>query len=92
MRQDALNEGGNPDPRLTYIKKGSTAITFGLKAGINFNTFKNFLYYNRIAGLSRFLMPREWGREPFFTFLSRERNEGMGDVHAFVLKLDYHSP
>lgn len=92
VRQDALNDGGNPDPQLAYIKKGSTAITFGLKAGINFNTFKISLNYNRITGRSRFLMPREWGREPFFTFLSRERNEGMGDVHAFMLKLDYHSP
>jgi hypothetical protein len=31
-------------------------------------------------------MPREWGRDPFFTFMARERNEGMGDVHAFVAK------
>lgn len=91
VRQDALNDGGNPDPQLAYIKKGSSAITFGLKAGINFNTFKITLNYNRITGHSRFLMPREWGREPFFTFLPRERNEGMGDVHAFMLKLDYSS-
>jgi hypothetical protein len=32
-------------------------------------------------------MPREWGRDPFFTFLSRERNDGLGDVHALVGKL-----
>jgi hypothetical protein len=32
-------------------------------------------------------MPREWGREPFFTFLPRERNEGFGDVHAFMGKV-----
>ena len=34
-------------------------------------------------------MPREWGRDPFFTFLPRERNEGLGDVHAIVGKINY---
>jgi hypothetical protein len=29
------------------------------------------------------LFPREWGREPMYTFLKRERNEGAGDVNAF---------
>jgi hypothetical protein len=27
-------------------------------------------------------MPREWGRDAFFTFMPRERNEGYGDLHA----------
>jgi hypothetical protein len=38
--------------------------------------------YNRITSDGRYLMPREWGRDPFFTFMARERNEGYGDVHA----------
>lgn len=37
-------------------------------------------------------MPREWGREPFFTFMPRERNEGFGDVHALVIKTAYNFP
>ena len=37
-------------------------------------------------------MPREWGREPFFTFMPRERNEGFGDVQAFVIKTAYNFP
>jgi hypothetical protein len=36
-------------------------------------------------------MPREWGRDPFFTFLARERNEGLGDVHALVMKAQYRA-
>ena len=31
-------------------------------------------------------MPREWGKEPFYTFLPRERNEGLGNIHAFTVK------
>ena len=34
-----------------------------------------------------FLMPREWGREPFYTFLPRERNEGLGGVNAWTCQL-----
>jgi hypothetical protein len=37
-------------------------------------------------------MPREWGVEPFYTFMPRERNEGFGDVHAYVLKAGYDLP
>ena len=34
-------------------------------------------------------MPRECGREPFFTYLPRERNEGFGNVQALVVKAGY---
>ena len=37
-------------------------------------------------------MPREWGQEPFFTYLSRERNEGLGDVKAVMGKVNYSIP
>ena len=33
----------------------------------------------------RYLMPREWGRDPFFTFMPRERNEGLGNVQAYTI-------
>ena len=29
------------------------------------------------------------GPHPFFTFLPRERNEGLGDVHAMMGKVNY---
>ena len=34
-------------------------------------------------------MPREWGREPFYTFMPRERNEGMGGVNAVSVNAFY---
>jgi hypothetical protein len=43
------------------------------------------LNYTRITKEGRFQFPREWGRDAFFTFLQRERNEGLGDVHALVV-------
>lgn len=40
------------------------------------------LNYTRITRHGRFLFPREWGVESFYTFMHRERLEGAGDVHA----------
>lgn len=44
------------------------------------------LNYTRITAHGRFLFPREWGVETFYTFIQRERNEGSGDVHAVMLE------
>lgn len=38
-----------------------------------------------ISGDGRYLMPREWGKDPFYTFMPRERNEGFGNVHAYTV-------
>ncbi len=86
ITQSAIGNGGNIDPALAYISKQSTAFTYGARIGIKQAKFEINANYNRITASSRYLMPREWGRDPFFTFMPRERNEGMGDVHAFVLK------
>jgi hypothetical protein len=86
IRQDAINDGGNADPSKTYFTKGGQAMTFGFKAGMKKKSWDFSLNYNRITAHGRYLMPREWGRDPFYTFLPRERNEGFGDVHAIVAK------
>jgi hypothetical protein len=90
-RQDAVNNGGNSNPELAYIEKGSKSIVYGFRLKYNTGDLEFSGNYNRITAHSRFLMPREWGREPFFTFLPRERNEGAGDVKAFMAKALYHN-
>ncbi|MGY6558564.1 MAG: OprD family outer membrane porin [Nitritalea sp.] len=92
LRQDALSDGGNPDQQKTYFLRGGEANTFGGRIGLRQNRLSASLNYNRITAHGRYLMPREWGREPFFTFMPRERNEGFGDVHAFMSKVDYSFP
>ncbi len=92
IRQDAVNDGGNENPAKTYFTKGQRAITFGGKMGWKNKLWETSFNYNRITADGRYLMPREWGREPFFTFLPRERNEGLGDVHAMMLKVNYNIP
>jgi hypothetical protein len=92
IRQDAVNSGGNEDADKTYFEKGGKAITFGAKAGWQNKQWEVSINYNRITADGRYLMPREWGREPFFTFMPRERNEGFGDVHAIMAKVNYNIP
>ena len=89
VRQDAVNSGGNKDPSKTYFTKGSNSLSYGAKFGWKNKNLETSLNYNRITKNGRFQMPREWGIEPFFTFLPRERNEGLGDVDAAVAKVNY---
>ena len=90
--QSALNFGGNEDPSKTYFQKNGNSQTFGGRFGWKNNTLELTLNYNRITAKGRYLMPREWGRDPFYTFMARERNEGFGDVHAVMTKIQYTNP
>lgn len=90
--QTAMREGGNENVQATYFSPKNYAFSYGAKASYQRKNAEASLNYNRITAFGRFLMPREWGREPFFTFLPRERNEGLGDVHAWVLKFNYVFP
>lgn len=82
VRQDALKDGGNPDPAKAYIRKGSRSHVISLRAGWQHGSWEYLVNYTRIGNNDRFLMPREWGREPFYTFMPRERNEGYANVNA----------
>lgn len=83
IRQDAVRDGGNADPALAYTPKGSKSWVLGSFAGWSKDGTRLQLNATRITEDGRFLFPREWGREPLFTFMPRERNEGLGDVWAF---------
>lgn len=92
VQQFVVDHGGNKNQALTYIPKGAKAITFGAKVAYGRKNSEWSMNYNRITAHGRYLMPREWGRDPFFTFMSRERNEGLGDVHAITAKYQTKIP
>lgn len=85
-RQDPIGNGGNQNPLKTYFLPGTHANIFSTRLGWLSGNWQTSLNYTRITKGGRFLSPREWGRDPFFTFLPRERNEGLGDVHAIMGK------
>jgi hypothetical protein len=86
LHQDAINYGGNRDPKKTYVNKGFQSNVISAQIGIKNKKINTSLNYTHITGDGRYLMPREWGKEPFYTFLPRERNEGFGNVHAILIK------
>ncbi len=87
--QHALKDGGNEDPSKTYFDPKQMSRVLSTKMGWENRQWKTSLSYTHISGEGRYLMPREWGRDPFYTFMPRERNEGFGDLNAFVGKISY---
>lgn len=84
LHQDAVNNGGNADQSKTYINKGGQSNAISAQVGIKYKKVNTNVNYTHITGDGRYLMPREWGKESFYTFLPRERNEGYGSLHAFM--------
>lgn len=70
-----------------YISKNEQSHAISARIGLTTQRRAEWsLNYTRITKTGRFLFPREWGIEPFYTFMQRERNEGAGDVHAIMLQ------
>ncbi|HEX9504053.1 MAG TPA: OprD family outer membrane porin [Patescibacteria group bacterium] len=90
IQQFALANGGNSNPLKTYALKGSRSLTFGAKAGWKTRQWETSFSYNRITSEGRYLAPREWGLDPFFTFLPREKNDGFGNVNAFKVDIGFN--
>ena len=86
IRQDRLKNGGSEMAGNRYFEmpfswSGSARVEYrspDQRIRVNLN-------YTRITSHGRYLFPREWGRDAFYTFLSRERNEGFGNLHAATL-------
>lgn len=82
--QDALSSGGHEDQTRTYFPRGAQSNVLSAQAGWQRNGWQALLAWTHTTGDGRFLNPREWGREPFYTFMPRERIEGSGDVQALT--------
>jgi hypothetical protein len=87
IRQDRVGNGGNALDSLAYMQSGDGPWVISTRLRMNLGRFRWQANYTRITAHGRYLMPREWGRDPMYTFLPRERNEGFGDVHATSLNL-----
>lgn len=87
IRQDAAGNGGNMIPERRYVEENSSSFTLGARLGWQKEGNETSLNFNHISGMGRYVFPREWGRDPFFTFMPRERNEGLADASAITLKL-----
>ena len=89
IRQDGVGTGGSAEVQQEYFPEGGSANALSVKAGYKKVKMETSVQYSRITSDGRYLMPREWGRDPLYTFLPRERNEGLGDVHAVMAKVNF---
>lgn len=80
--QRQVGNGGNENTALQYYPDTQVG-GISTQVGTTFPMGECLIAYTYIGRSGRFLMPREWGREPFYTFIMRERNEGMGGVNAW---------
>jgi hypothetical protein len=82
--QQGLGNGGNDDPAKRYKNPDDINYILGGRLGWKDRQTQVVLAYTNISGDGRFLSPREWGREPFFTFIPRERTEGYGYAQSIT--------
>jgi len=82
-RQDVLGNGGNVNPTKAYFDQKNNMVFSG-RIEYKFKNMVCNLNATRVLGNGRFLFPREWGREPFYTFMPRERMEGTGNSMALT--------
>jgi hypothetical protein len=82
--QHSLGDGGNSNPELAYKMPGDR--NYALSGRIAWKNSKWIaqLNYTHVGGKGRWLSPREWGKDAWYTFIPRERNEGFETVDALV--------
>ncbi|GHB35405.1 hypothetical protein [Mongoliitalea lutea] len=83
--QNGVGNGGNADTLKRFKNPDDLNIVLSARLGVKNPQMQFFASYTRIDGRGRFLSPREWGKDPFFTFIPRERNEGFNQVNAMTL-------
>lgn len=99
INQRQSGDGGNGEDNLnptnalkakSYMQEGEKSTTYGVKTAVKYQNSKLTFAYNQTTDEGRFLFPREWGKEPLFTFQKRERSEGSGNCHAWLATLEHN--
>ncbi|MCX8147996.1 MAG: OprD family outer membrane porin [Thermaurantimonas aggregans] len=87
--QSSSGNGGNSNQAKAYLLPGHSSGFISSRLGMRWLNKTFSLNYTHIFDRDRFLFPREWGIEPFYTFMARERNEGSANTHAFTFRSEY---
>jgi hypothetical protein len=87
--QHGLGDGGNSDSQKQY--KNPSELNFAVSAKLNWKKgpWETQLSATQVGGKGRWLSPREWGKDAWYTFIPRERNEGFETVTAAVGYVSY---
>lgn len=82
--QHGIGNGGNENPEMKYKEPEDRNYALSGRIGWKNSRWITHLNYTHIGGDGRWLSPREWGKDAWYTFIPRERNEGYESVDALV--------
>ena len=87
--QYGIGNGGNENPDLRYKDPKDRNFAISGRIGWKNSNWVTHLNFSHIGGKGRWLSPREWGKDPWYTFIPRERNEGFESVNALTVYGEY---
>ena len=90
--QSGLGNGGNEDPLFRYKNPKDRNWIVSTRFGYNKSVWNLYLAYTKLGGNGVWLSPREWGKDAWYTFIPRERNEGNSALDAFTAFAEYTFP
>ncbi|MDN3203300.1 hypothetical protein [Algoriphagus sediminis] len=80
--QHGISQGGNKDSEFRYKNPNDQNAYLSGSFGIQSQAWTHKMGLTYLDGNGRWLSPREWGKDPWMTFIPRERNEGFENVFA----------
>ncbi len=90
--QHGIGTGGAERDDLRYKNPKDANGYLSLMVSHKRKGWTNKMAFTYLDGNGRWLSPREWGKDPWFTFIPRERNEGFESVLAGVYSTEYSFP
>ena len=100
LHQEQTGDGGNAEDNVaspsnaqkakSYMQDGESSTTYGVKTALKYEKSKLTIAYTKTTNDGRFLFPREWGKEPLYTFQKRERSDGSGNCHAWLATIEHN--
>lgn len=87
INEVTVGHGGNSERAKAYRDENENTHVYGGKVGAGYDGTMLTLAATKVTADGRFQFPREWGKEPLFTFQKRERTDGSGDATAVLVTL-----
>ncbi|HEX4888073.1 MAG TPA: OprD family outer membrane porin [Luteibaculaceae bacterium] len=91
IRQDRIGNGGSDDPERRYVTSANSQIA-AIRLEKTFRIHRWQINAMTMGRDGQFIFPREWGREPFYTFIPRERTEGVAGSRAITVQWQIKNP
>ena len=86
LREDPLGVGGTELEHQAYYPSDQNTNLFSFRFGRKLHSWTLTANYTTILESGRFLFPREFGREQFYTTIGRGRMDGMGGAQTLMFK------